>query len=132
MSTSQSTAPTITPLVCGWLIAQERILVAGGGQDQVRLPIPAWLVDHPKGPVLFDAGLHPDLADGPESLGPRAKYFAPELDRLREMEADGLLDLSAESIQLTDDGRYLVRNVCMVFDAWLERDGEGQVYSKTV
>ena len=35
-------------------------------------------------------------------------------------------------VELTETGRYLVRNVCMVFDAWLPK-GEGtRVYSRTV
>ena len=81
MSTSVTAAPSITPLDCGWLRTQERVLVAGGSRDELRIPIPAWLIRHPKGVVLFDVGLHPDLADGPDALGPRAKYFTPDVER---------------------------------------------------
>lgn len=76
-----SAIPSLTPLDCGRLIAQQRILVAGGSRDEVQLPITAWLIRHPKGDVVFDAGLHPDLADGPDSLGPRAKYFTADVER---------------------------------------------------
>lgn len=72
-------APTITGLDCGWLRTQERTLVDGGSADESSIPIPAWLVRHERGVVLFDAGLHPALADGPASLGRLAKIFTPEL-----------------------------------------------------
>jgi glyoxylase-like metal-dependent hydrolase (beta-lactamase superfamily II) len=72
-------APTITALDCGWLHTQERTLVAGGSTDLSSIPVPAWLVRHEQGVVLFDAGLHPALADGPDALGRLAKLFTPEL-----------------------------------------------------
>lgn len=72
-------APTITGLDCGWLVTQERTLSLGGSTEAIRIPIPAWLVRHAKGDVVFDAGLHPALVDGPDSLGPMAKLFTPEL-----------------------------------------------------
>jgi len=73
-------APTITALDCGWLRTQMRGLSDGGSVEEISLPVPAWLVQHPHGTVVFDVGLHPDLADGPESLGRLAKIFTPELD----------------------------------------------------
>lgn len=71
---------TITPLDCGWLRQQERTLLKGGSTEITEIPVPAWLVRHPSGVVVFDAGLHPDLAVSPESLGPMAKLFDPVLD----------------------------------------------------
>lgn len=46
-------------------------------------------------------------------------YFADELLRLDEMGADGLLQLNEDSIQVLDKGKLLIRNICMVFDAYL-------------
>lgn len=62
------------------------------------------------------------------------RRFGNELERLRVMEHDGLLRLADRRIDLTDVGRYLVRNVCMVFDAWLPRDADAATprYSRTV
>ena len=74
-------APTITALDCGWLVAQERTFLTGGSHDEVRIPIPAWLVRHDRGDVVFDLGLHSSLADGPESLGRLATLFTPDLER---------------------------------------------------
>jgi glyoxylase-like metal-dependent hydrolase (beta-lactamase superfamily II) len=71
--------PTITGLDCGWLVTQQRTLVDGGSTDELRIPIPAWLVRHEHGDVVFDTGLHPSLADGQEELGGMRKYFRAEL-----------------------------------------------------
>ena len=68
---------TITPLDCGWLRTQQRTLLDGGSTDLIDIPIPAWLVRHSKGNVVFDAGLHPSLAAGAESLGRMSKLFEP-------------------------------------------------------
>ena len=73
------TSPTITGLDCGWLVTQERTLVDGGSTDELRIPIPAWLVQHERGVVVFDTGLHPALASGQDSLGGMRKYFRAEL-----------------------------------------------------
>jgi glyoxylase-like metal-dependent hydrolase (beta-lactamase superfamily II) len=74
------TAATIVPLECGWLRTQRRTLIDGGTPDEVAIPVAAWLVRHPRGDVLFDAGLHPALADGPDALGPLARLFSPVLE----------------------------------------------------
>ncbi len=50
-----------------------------------------------------------------------ADYFAPELERLRELERDGLLVIEPEALVVTLKGRLLIRNVCMVFDTYLAR-----------
>jgi N-acyl homoserine lactone hydrolase len=48
-----------------------------GGEGDVTIPVPAYLIEHPKGRALFDTGLHPDLQHDPAGrLGPRlAKMF---------------------------------------------------------
>jgi oxygen-independent coproporphyrinogen-3 oxidase len=46
-------------------------------------------------------------------------HFAPELARLEALADDGLLLLDADGIRVTDKGRLLIRNICMVFDAHL-------------
>jgi len=70
---------SITALDCGWLRTQGRSLSQQGSTDEQRFPVPSWLVRHHLGTVVFDVGLHPDLVDGPASLGPLAKIFTPEL-----------------------------------------------------
>ena len=59
-------------------------------------------------------------------------YFAVELERLRALELDGLLTIGDEWIGVTAKGRLLIRNICMVFDRYLQLRPEPQRYSKTV
>ena len=74
------TVATLVGLDCGWMRTQRRTLVTDGGTDEISIPIPAWLIRHPEGVVLFDVGLHPDLANDTASLGPLAKRFEVDLD----------------------------------------------------
>ncbi len=46
-------------------------------------------------------------------------YFARELEQLRALAADGLVELGGDRIELTPVGRLLMRNVAMTFDAYL-------------
>lgn len=43
-------------------------------------------------------------------------YFASELNQLRYMQEDGLLQLHSDRIQVTDLGKLMIRNICYVFD----------------
>ena len=95
-------APTLVGLDCGWMRTQARTLLDGGGTDELSIPIPAWLVRHPDGDVVFDVGLHPDLATTTQSLGPLAKVFAVDLEpggtigpRLAEHDVDPAGPLTA-------------------------------------
>src|ERR1051325_10252015 len=38
-----------------------------GGEGRIRLPIPAYLIEHPNGTALFDTGMHPDCQHDPAS-----------------------------------------------------------------
>ena len=48
-------------------------------------------------------------------------YFASEIEKLQPMQSDGLVEIDEKGIQMTDPGRLLIRNVCMVFDVYLEQ-----------
>lgn len=55
------------------------------------------------------------------------------LDKLREMEADGLVELGENSIKITDKGRAFTRNVAMTFDLrMLRKQPETRIFSMTV
>ncbi|PTB16986.1 oxygen-independent coproporphyrinogen III oxidase [Trinickia symbiotica] len=45
-----------------------------------------------------------------------ANVFAPELERLREFERDGLIAVDSDRLQVLAAGRMLVRDIAMVFD----------------
>ena len=51
-------------LTCGWLEGDLGHLMEGG-EGRVRLPIPAYLIEHPNGTALFDTGMHPDCQSDP-------------------------------------------------------------------
>ena len=64
-----------------------------------------------------------------------AEAYAPELARLDAAVGDGLVEREADgSLAMTPLGRLFVRNVAMVFDAYLpEQQRSGQkMFSKTV
>jgi oxygen-independent coproporphyrinogen-3 oxidase len=72
-----------------------------------------------------------------ESLfgGSFATRFAPELARLAPLADDGLVELApGGDLRVTPTGRLLVRNVAMVFDAYLpdQRARERPLFSRTV
>jgi oxygen-independent coproporphyrinogen-3 oxidase len=58
--------------------------------------------------------------------------FAEELALLAPLEADGLVRLRPGLLEVTELGRLFVRNVCMVFDRYLEQDPALRRYSRTV
>ncbi|MCE2998559.1 MAG: oxygen-independent coproporphyrinogen III oxidase [Betaproteobacteria bacterium] len=60
------------------------------------------------------------------------RYFSSELDELRGLAADGLVRLDDEWIHVTPRGRMLIRNVCMVFDRYLQRERETMRYSRVI
>ncbi|MEO8670685.1 MAG: oxygen-independent coproporphyrinogen III oxidase [Tahibacter sp.] len=60
-------------------------------------------------------------------------YFATEWQRLGDLETDGLVVRDADSIRVTARGRFLLRLVAMVFDAYLSRPDDAPVrYSRTI
>ncbi len=63
-------------------------------------------------------------------------YFTqlPEvLEKLEEMEADGLLNITTNTITVTKKGYPFVRNICMAFDLLLQRkQPETQLFSMTI
>ncbi len=57
-------------------------------------------------------------------------YFADSFARLEQMHEDGLIELTDNSITVMDKGRLLIRNICMVFDAYLAKSKTQ--FSKTI
>ena len=59
-------------------------------------------------------------------------YFARELEDLRKLEDDGLVELDEDWIHVTPRGRLLVRCVCMVFDKYLRAAEQRAQYSRVM
>ena len=51
-------------LTCGRLSGDLGYLMEGG-EGRADLPVPAYLIEHPKGTALFDTGMHPDCQRDP-------------------------------------------------------------------
>jgi oxygen-independent coproporphyrinogen-3 oxidase len=60
------------------------------------------------------------------------RYFAPELEELRRLADDGLVEMDDEWITVTPAGRLLVRAVCMVFDKHLRAARQRGRYSRVM
>lgn len=80
---------------CGTVSIKKRAAI-DDGVGMLHMPIPAFLVTHPAGNVLFDTGLHRDLLDPASTrLGVLAKYmsvsFSPEEHILPRLAAVGLM-----------------------------------------
>jgi oxygen-independent coproporphyrinogen-3 oxidase len=62
------------------------------------------------------------------------EHFGEELAKLSELERDNLVRVASDRIQVEPLGRVFIRNVAMVFDAYLNRPegGRSQLFSKTL
>ncbi len=58
-------------------------------------------------------------------------YFAAELRALAALATDGLVRVDARRIAVLPPGRFLIRNICMVFDRYLS-ERQGQRFSRVI
>ena len=63
---------------------------------------------------------------------PADRLLAGELAALPALVDDGLVDADARGLRITDKGRYFVRNVAMIFDAYLGGTQDRPLFSRTV
>lgn len=67
------------------------------------------------------------------AFGAPVDALLPEsVAQLAPLEADGLVTVTGDGLQVTELGRYFLRNISMVFDAYLARGGEKPLFSRTV
>ena len=76
-----------------------------------------------QGEVMFESAELAHLIDF-------RSYFASELETLRGMQDQGLVELSDTGIQVTPMGWFFVRGVAMVFDKYLQADRTRARFSK--
>ena len=63
----------------GWLTTDRAGLIEGG-EGPVRIPVVSYLVEHARGSLVFDTGLHPDVrVDAHARIGGLADFFTTEL-----------------------------------------------------
>ena len=84
---------------CGWLNGDSGLFL-DGEQGTLRVPVPAFLIEHPDGNVLFDTGMHPDVQRDPHGrLGFVADLFRAEFQPGEEVDAQlAARGIDAESI----------------------------------
>ena len=74
-------------MTCGWLTMPMEMFL-DGEEGEIRLPVPCYLIDHPKGQALFDSGLHADLQDPVDRRAQIiTKHFRPEFRAGEELGA---------------------------------------------
>ena len=62
-------------MTCGW-IGLDKTLLLAGAPGKISIPVPVYLIDHPKGRVLFDTGIHPAMQTDPAGrIGDNAEIF---------------------------------------------------------
>ncbi|UCC14770.1 MAG: oxygen-independent coproporphyrinogen III oxidase [Gammaproteobacteria bacterium] len=59
-------------------------------------------------------------------------HFAAELEALRPLEADGLVEVSEDAIRVTARGRFLLRPIAMTFDEYLPAERQSGRFSKVI
>jgi glyoxylase-like metal-dependent hydrolase (beta-lactamase superfamily II) len=69
----------VHPLECGWLTADMGTMLSGR-LGEMRMPVGAFLVQHDRGTVVFDTGMHPELVHASTRLGPIESLFDVDLD----------------------------------------------------
>lgn len=61
-----------------------------------------------------------------------AGYFEESLAALRSMQADGLLSIDGEGVEVHPKGRLLIRNICMNFDRYMAEKKDKKRFSKVI
>jgi oxygen-independent coproporphyrinogen-3 oxidase len=94
------------------------------GDDRLRRDIIMQLICH----------FYLDIGAVESTYGIRfASYFADALPRLLEMQEDRLIAISGAVIEVLPKGRLLIRNICMVFDRYLNwADAAPAAYSRVL
>lgn len=59
-------------------------------------------------------------------------YFSKEIGILEGFVGDGLIQITPETIRITTLGRIFLRNIAMVFDAYLKEAPKGPLFSRTL
>ncbi|MDR2129354.1 MAG: oxygen-independent coproporphyrinogen III oxidase [Burkholderiaceae bacterium] len=78
-----------------------------------------------QGEVLFESIESAHLVDF-------HSYFAPELEQLQTLQAQGLVEVGDAAIRVTAMGWFFVRGVALVFDKYLQADRTRARFSKII
>jgi oxygen-independent coproporphyrinogen-3 oxidase len=59
-------------------------------------------------------------------------YFAKEIERLKPLAADDLIELDDDGVTITPKGRLLLRSIAMVFDRYIDQKENDNRFSKAI
>ena len=60
------------------------------------------------------------------------KYFAAEVERLKPLADDDLIELTDSGVAITQKGRLLLRSIAMVFDRYIDQAQNDNRFSKAI
>ena len=91
--------PRLFALTCGWLTGPASGFLAGE-EGRLKVPVPCYLIDHPRGKVLFDSGMHPLTQTDPAArIGTKARVFDVHFQAGEEVAARlGAVDVDAHKV----------------------------------
>ncbi len=116
-------------LTCGWLSGPLGLFLRGE-TGRIRVPVPCYLVEHPRGAVLFDSGLHPDVGCDPAArLGAAAEIFEAELPAGHDLAARLLaLELEPRAVRFLVNSHlhfdHAGGNACVPDARWVVQRSE--------
>ena len=97
--------------------------------DEGRLPIARGMVLS-KDDLVRKKIINGLMCNGLVELGPDVDAWSAQMPALAKLQDDGLVHVDGGRVETTDLGRIFVRNVAMVFDAYLEKNQRR--FSRTV
>lgn len=68
----------LIPVESGFMTADAGVLCEGASGN-TRFPVCCWVIEHPRGTVIFDTGLHAELLTDPGRMGDLSSVFAVEM-----------------------------------------------------
>lgn len=60
------------------------------------------------------------------------QHFAEDIELLAPLAQDGLLEISPKGLQVTPQGRLLIRNICLCFDSYSRAQAKRQQFSRII
>lgn len=96
---------TVHAMTCGWMTMDLGAMLKGE-QGKIRIPVPSYLIRHPKGLALYDTGLHKSMQTSPDD---RLGVLAPMFDIHYEQNEDVAARLAQLDVDVKDIA-YLVNS----------------------
>lgn len=94
------TSVRVRPLECGWL-SSDAGSMAEGAVGRTRMPVGAFLLEHPAGTAVFDTGMHPEVQHDKSRMRKTAPLFDVELDDHWTLAGQlGALGLAVDDVDL--------------------------------